>query len=106
MGDKKYKQKHKELGLCSNCSNPVYADYSKCLKHIISGNKNSKKYRNKNLNICNERVREIKAKYTKKNRCYRCSAPLDPDADAGFVNCINCRESTHTERVIHGTPIV
>ena len=78
---KKYKSNHYAIGLCVDCSKPTIAGYHRCSKHRMREAVSSSK-RNP---ICRQR-------YKDSNRCPACSAPLDPDADAGYVNCINCRE--------------
>ena len=36
---------------------------------------------------------KIRLKYKAEGRCICCGRPLDIDADAGYVSCINCRGS-------------
>jgi predicted amidophosphoribosyltransferase len=66
------------LGICTNCSSPTSPN-SKwfCEDHL----------RKKAIVSINDRK-----KYKINKRCTRCAAPLDIDADAGHVDCINCRE--------------
>lgn len=35
MGNAAYKKRHKELGLCRNCSEPVYKNSNFCKKHCF-----------------------------------------------------------------------
>jgi hypothetical protein len=106
MGNQKYKQKHRELGLCVDCSEKVYPDHSRCLVHMRSNARYSAKYYQDHLEHYREIHKKIKANRTRDGCCKDCSAPLDLDADAGFINCMNCREGTRKERSIHGNLIV
>ena len=106
MGNKKYKQKHRELGLCLYCSDPVHEVGQFCLKHTRTRIKNNKAYRIKHLEKYTASDNLRKQRRRDNGQCTGCSVPLDPDADAGRITCVNCREGTHTERLIHGTVIV
>jgi len=109
MGNSKYKQKHRELGLCENCSAPVYRDRILCLKHIRSKNKSSKQYYVNNTQKASIALERTRTMYRDNNKCVSCSAPLDPDIDDGKICCMNCRWHRHVtlnERLIHGTVIV
>jgi hypothetical protein len=106
MGDQKYKQKHRELGLCIDCSEPVYRGHLCCLKHKRARNNRDVLYRLKNHS--RERIADKKRKNKRRQEgcCTTCSAPLDPDADKDRSCCMNCRGGIHTERYIHGNLIV
>ena len=39
-----------------------------------------------------EKNNQRKDRYQAEGRCRRCSKKLDPDADAGKLECLNCRE--------------
>jgi len=106
MGDTEYKNRHKELGLCTDCSEPVYRGRKKCLKHLRLHSISRQKYRAKNLKKCTEADHELKRQRKKDLKCWMCSAPLDPDADYGCLNCVNCRGKTFAERYINGIAIV
>ena len=106
MGDNKYKQKHRELGLCLDCSEPVYRFGQWCLKHTRSHMKSMKAGRIRHYEKYMARDKLKKQRYRDNGRCTTCSVSLDPDADAGFITCVNCRGGIHTERLIHGTAIV
>lgn len=78
---RKNREKHKEQGWCDNCrEKATHGIY--CIKHW-------KMAKIRNL----KGVRKQVLKYRAEDRCIRCGSPLDLDADAGFVKCINCRES-------------
>jgi hypothetical protein len=106
VGDAKYKRKHRELGLCVDCSEPVYPDNLRCLKHLRKRNVYSAWHYLENLEYYREIHKRIKANRIRDRRCRECSAPLDPDADSNRVCCMNCRGGTVTERSIHGNLIV
>lgn len=80
----KYKQKHFQLGLCLDCSTPVTNGKNLCNAHQARENKRSL------LTVALRR-----SIYKSSGKCPRCGTPLDPDADNGCINCINCRESRH-----------
>ena len=101
MGGRAYKQLHRELGLCTDCSEPVYRGYSRCLRHLRSHSK----WKDGPL-IYQPRNREKKKFYRENGCCPMCSAQLDPDADRDLINCVNCRGGIHKERLIHGNPVV
>ena len=47
-----------------------------------------REYSERELEVNNER----KDRYEAEGRCRRCSKTLDPDSDAGYKECLNCRE--------------
>jgi protein-arginine kinase activator protein McsA len=106
VGNAKYKQRHRELGLCVDCSEPAYPENSRCLKHGRNRNAYTARHYLENLEHYQETYKRIKDNRIKDGRCAGCSAPLDPDADKDRVNCVNCRGGTVTERSIHGNTIV
>jgi len=106
MGNKKYKKRHREMGLCLDCSEPVYPDRKKCLVHLRSAAKAEQKYRLNNIRKVTEKDHRLKQARRDNGLCEMCSAPLDPDADTGRLNCVNCRGGTFEVRLIHGTAIV
>jgi hypothetical protein len=106
MGDNKYKQRHRDLGLCVDCSEPVYPDNARCLKHLRKRNAYAAWHYLENIEDYQKRHKIIKANRIKNRCCRECSAPLDPDADAGNLTCCNCIEGIRTERSIHGNLIV
>jgi len=97
MGNAAYKQRHKEQGLCRDCSRPALPMRLHCIIH----NEHYRKYiKDKNKipeihAILLESSRKLKEKYRKTNRCPKCSAPLG-EQDKGYVTCINCRIRLHS----------
>jgi len=75
MGDQKYKKKHRELGLCRDCSDPA-THGTRCKKHTIMHCKSMIKTRKKRI---------------KNFKCNRCGLPLFKDTDFGRISCVNCR---------------
>ncbi|MEN6320692.1 MAG: hypothetical protein ABFD82_18290 [Syntrophaceae bacterium] len=72
---KAFREKNKKLGLCPVCGKEADGYY--CAYHRKKNNEYSQALR----------------KVRKENgNCTRCSAPLDPDIDAGCSVCINCRD--------------
>jgi hypothetical protein len=91
MGNTAWKQKHREQGLCTDCSEKALPMSSKCAEHEYSHNISNRKTREKNIDKERERVRSNFKLAIKNNICTRCFNPLDEDADEGFKNCMNCR---------------
>lgn len=48
MGNAAYKKRHKELGLCRDCSEPVYKNSSFCKKHCFEHAEKANNYYTKN----------------------------------------------------------
>ena len=71
-----YKLKHKELGLCLSCSNP-----------IIKGGR-CQSCHNKQL-VLNKRYKHI---FFEKGKCVHCGNEKIPEVDDNFKTCLNCRE--------------
>ena len=103
MGNAKYKQEHREWGLCTDCSEPVYMGKSRCLKHLRSHVSADALYERL---TCKRDYKQRREDRKKKGLCPKCGVKLDPDADHGMLNCMNCRDHLWIERKIHGTSIV
>lgn len=99
MGDNAYKQSHRELGLCTNCSRPAIPMKYKCAEHEHNHRIASKNYYWKNP----EKQRESRRKNIRHridNRlCRTCGKDLDSDADEGHVICMNCRSIRYREEL-------
>ena len=95
MGDNAYKQRHREQGLCTNCSRLALPFKDKCAEHEYSHNESCKKNYWNNPEKRRIKRREDIRRYLNSNRCRTCSKPLDPDADEGHVVCMNCRSSAY-----------
>lgn len=76
ISSQKYRDLHRKLGLCFDCGEPA-TDGVCCKKH-------------RDKKVAHKKV--ITQKRRDENRCTGCGTPLDPDADAGHIECINCRE--------------
>jgi len=80
-----------------NCGRSVLGGFSKCKYHLDQNvaymrNKRAKDrfYYERELQKNDER----RDRYQAAGRCRRCSKLLDPDADTGKLECLNCRERT------------
>ena len=102
MGDSEYKQKHRELGLCTQCSSPVHPGHMRCLKHLRSHAASQKKYRQNNSEFYLKLHRDIKKLRRQKGLCTACGAPVEK----GYSTCYNCREQLYCERFENATRIV
>ena len=75
--DAKMRAAHKAKGLCCHCPQEVVPGQLRCQFHLDYGRDDSARQRIK----CFER-----------KQCVRCNAKLHEDMDAGYKNCLNCRE--------------
>ena len=79
---------------CHKEALPGFSKCRKCLDRnvIYMRNKRAKDqlYYERELEENNHR----RDRYQAEGRCRRCSKLLDPDADAGKLECLNCRERT------------
>ena len=96
MGDQAYKDKHKELGLCVDCSEPAYPNKTRCARHLINRVESSRRYYKKHKEYYQKLYKEIKEKRLREERCYACGGPLD-DPER-WVTCVNCREKIYQPR--------
>ena len=86
MGNAKYKQKHKELGLCCDCSEPVaIAGY--CLKHYWNKVLRIRHYSQDHSLEARERARRWRHKMEDESRCNHCGCPL---IEGEGKRCVNC----------------
>jgi len=102
MGSQKYKQLHRELGLCTNCSRPVHPGYSMCLTHLRSHSKNIRKDRLELGGVYLQYEQNRKKLRRQQGLCPACGAP----AEDGYITCLNCRERLFFERFENAAPIV
>ena len=91
MGDNAYKQKHKEQGLCVDCSRPALPGRIKCIIHSETSRMQNYKYVHNNYAKVLETNRKQKQIYRDTNRCPSCGAPLG-EQDEGRAHCMNCRD--------------
>jgi hypothetical protein len=91
MGDKKYRQRHKKLGLCHFCSEPALLGHAACEKHYLSHYLSANKYARNNPEKVRANEHKQKLLRRREGRCISCSKPLDGELDAGHVVCLNCR---------------
>jgi uncharacterized OB-fold protein len=103
MGNQKYKEKHRKMGLCENCSRPAYPDRRYCLKHLRSHARSQRIYEAKNKQAVLKRHRQLKQKRFENGRCKMCGGLLD---DPQYKNCQNCREKLYVERIENAYPII
>lgn len=88
MGDKKYKDKHRELGLCTDCSEPAMKDNTRCINHRWSRRKSDREHYKK---VAEERRKQRKVKYEEmkaERLCVDCAKPLREDETS--IRCFNC----------------
>ena len=103
MGNQKYKQAHKEHGLCSGCSRPVHPGYSRCLTHIRTHNANAIRSNFKRGEAYLQYHREYKELRRQQGLCTSCGGPVE---DNKHITCCNCREKLYFERFENAVAII
>lgn len=73
---RRYRVRHKSLGLCIYCPNSAAMGHTMC-------------------SACIEKARQKRERRKKNNQCVRCGKPLDLNCDSK-TSCINCNE--HEDR--------
>jgi len=92
MGDAAYKQRHRELGLCVECSKPALKNRTKCKRHLANNIVFSLKWRAANRKHYNKWQLEYKQKRIKDGRCRDCGRPMIEEEQPGLYHtCMNCR---------------
>jgi predicted ATP-dependent serine protease len=79
------------MKICHNCTKPSKPGYGRCQKCLDLHSAQQEKYRKNNREKYNEREVERKKRNFAVGLCPRCGGPKDPDADEGYVECVNCR---------------
>jgi len=82
----RYKERHRALGLCVECSLPAQKPHILCEDHHQNHN---------------ERSRRLRAMNKVEGCCPMCGHKLHPQRDEGRVNCMDCREVYPRERRAH-----
>ena len=75
--DAKMRAAHKAKGLCCHCNEEAILGQLRCQFHLDY------------QRIISARRR---IEWFEQKQCVRCGAKLDEDMDAGYKNCLNCRE--------------
>ena len=102
MGNNKFKQAHRDLGLCTNCSRSVHPGHSLCLTHIRSHTKNVRRHQQKLGETYLQSHRDRKELRRQQGLCPACGAPIKDE----HITCCNCREKLYYQRFENATPIV
>ena len=102
MGDKKYKDRHRELGLCVSCSEKAVQGRSLCEKHLKTNLIATEKYKRNNRDkyLAQQKIYSDKRVKRRENNnlCIGCGRPLHYEADEGHKKCLNCRIEMHKPR--------
>jgi len=93
-----YRQRHKEQGLCIDCSRPVHPPHIRCVEHLHNRNKGQMLYYRKNSEKILNYHRKVKQRRKDSGLCVVCGNEKDVDIDEGKVKCQNCREEICCER--------
>lgn len=88
MGNKAYKDLHRSLGLCTDCSEPAIKGSTRCARHHYSQKIRERKFYYKDPDRFTREARERYHKNKKKGLCPKCGRVKSED-DEG-VWCIAC----------------
>jgi hypothetical protein len=78
MGNQKFKEEHKKLGLCLSCSEPVYRNGSYCKKHSFSNARATNEYYKRNRERL---VAELREKRKRKKEEANVETPNEENAE-------------------------
>lgn len=93
---KRYREKHKRLGLCRECTKPAIPYQHLCVCCSLKKNERDRKYYFKDPEKSRERYRLMREERRLKLKCLKCGCPLnDEDKQLGFKTCSNCRQALH-----------
>ena len=79
------------MKICHDCIKPSKPGYGRCQGCLDLHSAQQKKYMDKDREKYNKGIKKRKEKYIAVGLCPKCGGLRDPDADEGYVNCINCR---------------
>lgn len=91
MGSNAYKKRHKEQGLCVDCSRLATPGETRCPVHNYNNKMRGNRQYQKNREIYLKKDRIKKQNWRDTGRCPRCGAYLDAEIDEGCKYCLNCR---------------
>jgi hypothetical protein len=94
MGNNAYKQRHREQGLCLDCSEAAETN-GRCAKHAYSQKVRQSEYDSTHRDYRNAYQMRFKIKRREAGLCPTCGGPRD---DEGFIGCCNCREHIYRRR--------
>lgn len=88
---KRYKQKHKALGLCLWCPRLPVPGKKLCEKHLLAQRIAYNKYDESHRAARAEAQAKRRKQRIAEGRCPACGTPLNEDL-GGYKYCINCRQ--------------
>ena len=98
MGNAEYKRKHREQGLCIDCSRIACPGTIRCLEHLyVRAAIQQDYYRRHRQLLCNNSKKDRQQR-KKFGLCIKCGNERDEDIDNNLVSCQNCREGLFFER--------
>ena len=93
---KKNRDRWISLNRCAECGgNPPIKDSKLCYKCRERHNQSSRNWYKKNKARKDAYARNQFKTRQENGQCTTCGAPKNPDSDAGYSKCINCREAIH-----------
>jgi len=87
MGNTTYKKKHRELGLCQDCSSPAQTR-GYCLRHYWNRIIRDRRYISEHKEEHNAKVKQWRMDNFLAGKCTECAAPLINDE---VKRCVNCK---------------
>lgn len=97
MGNNKYKNEHKENGLCVDCFRRAVVG-SRCAIHSEHLRIACKRWYQNNRERVLAQKRKAKEQRRNFRRCFTCGSLMHPEMDAGRANCITCRQHIQAPR--------
>ncbi len=88
IASKEYKDRHRELGLCQNCSRVALRGLSYCLYHLLTHRVSAIKYRNQRKKELANKEKERRGIRLAEGKCIACGAPLLEDE---IKYCVSCK---------------
>jgi len=89
---KRFRDKHKVLGLCHDCSRPVLNGMSLCIVHYAKHIVRCRKYKETHREEYALRNAEQRKQALLNHLCYKCLSPLIEDEGK---YCFACQSGTH-----------
>jgi hypothetical protein len=102
LGNKAYRVRNAELGLCRSCAAEALPLRRYCLKHLLYERNRNRRIPQAQRNRYAARKAEMRKRYKEIGRCPTCSAPKG-EQDDGYVKCVNCRLEVTVPKRPRGT---
>lgn len=88
MSDVRYMNKHRALGLCTECCESAIPGYALCAFHLIKRRENKKRFRHRHRLELLKKTQDTRKRFKEEGRCPTCGGPNDGPT----VKCARCLE--------------